>query len=152
MKRTPYTLFLLLFIVIGAMIGIGAYTFLYAKGYSYLTDNPDACANCHSMTPQFSGWIKSSHRSAAVCNDCHTPQNLFGKYYTKALNGFWHSFYFTTGWYPDNLEITQRNINVTENACMKCHQDIADMMKGTQAGEGKDLSCIRCHTSVGHLE
>jgi hypothetical protein len=29
------------------------------------------------------------HRAAAVCNDCHTPPGLLGKYTTKALNGFW---------------------------------------------------------------
>jgi cytochrome c nitrite reductase small subunit len=143
---------IILGITVGIFIGIGAYTFLYAKGYSYLTDNPDACANCHSMTPQFSGWIKSSHRSVAVCNDCHTPKGMISKYYTKASNGFWHSFYFTTGWYPDNIEITQRNIEITENACMKCHQDIVDMMKGSQNMEGERIPCIKCHTSVGHLE
>jgi hypothetical protein len=25
------------------------YTFVYAKGYSYLTNDPGACANCHIM-------------------------------------------------------------------------------------------------------
>jgi hypothetical protein len=30
----------------GLVIGVGGYTFLYAKGSSYLTNNPAACANC----------------------------------------------------------------------------------------------------------
>jgi cytochrome c nitrite reductase small subunit len=34
-------------VLIGAAVGLDGYTFLYAKGYSYLTDNPRACANCH---------------------------------------------------------------------------------------------------------
>ena len=33
--------------VIGVPAGIGCYTFVYAKGYSYLTNDPAACANCH---------------------------------------------------------------------------------------------------------
>ena len=96
-------------IVIGVLVGLGAglgaYTFVYAKGYSYLTNDPAACANCHVMESYYSGWLKGPHRAVAACNDCHTPHNFVGKYATKASNGFWHSFYFTTGAYPDNLEI-----------------------------------------------
>ena len=40
---------------------------------------------------------RASHHAVATCNDCHTPHNLVGKYVVKARNGFWHSFYFTTG-------------------------------------------------------
>ena len=103
---TPRTIqAILLGVVIGIAIGIGAYTFAYAKGWSYLTDNPAACANCHVMQEQFDGWLKSSHRAVATCNNCHTPANFIGKYGTKASNGFWHSFFFTTGGYEDNIQI-----------------------------------------------
>ena len=64
---------ILLGVVIGVAVGIGAYTFVYARGWSYLTDDPAACANCHVMREQFDGWLKSSHRAVATCNDCHTP-------------------------------------------------------------------------------
>ena len=111
-------------LLIGVAAGVGAYTFVYAKGYSYLTNDPAACANCHIMSQYYSGWLKGPHRKAAVCNDCHTPHNLIGKYTTKASNGFWHSFYFTSGWYPDNLEIKPRNVHVAEDACRYCHADI----------------------------
>ena len=40
------------------------------------------------MNEQYDGWIKSSHRSVAVCNDCHVPHNLIAKYATKGSNGF----------------------------------------------------------------
>ena len=85
-------------ILLGVAVGLGGYTFIYAKGYSYLTNNPAACANCHVMQQQYDAWMKSSHHSAATCNDCHTPHNIIGKYAVKANNGFWHSFYFTSGW------------------------------------------------------
>ena len=94
-------------ILLGVVIGLGAYTFIYAKGYSYLTSNPAACANCHVMQAQYDAWQKSSHHSVATCNDCHTPHNLIGKYAVKANHGFWHSFYFTSGNYPDTIEITK---------------------------------------------
>jgi len=101
------TLKLITAILIGVLVGVGGYAFVYAKGYSYLSNDPRACANCHVMTGQYDGWIKSSHHSAATCNDCHTPHNILGKYAVKANNGFFHSFYFTTGWYPDNVAITK---------------------------------------------
>ena len=108
--------FIVLAVLVGTAIGLGAYTFIYAKGYSYLSNDPAACANCHVMQPQYDAWVKSSHHSVAVCNDCHTSHNLIGKYAVKANNGFWHSFYFTSGNYPDNLEITKFDHKVAENA------------------------------------
>ena len=65
--------------LLGVTFGLGAYTFAYAKGWSYVTDNSAACANCHIMNEQYDGWTKSSHRSVAVCNDCHVPARLPGQ-------------------------------------------------------------------------
>lgn len=36
-------------VTLGLAVGVGAYTFVYARGYSYLTDNAEACVNCHIM-------------------------------------------------------------------------------------------------------
>jgi cytochrome c nitrite reductase small subunit len=135
---------------LGIAAAVGGYTFLYARGYSYLTNDPQACANCHVMQDHFGAWVKSSHRSAAVCNDCHTPPGFFPKYLTKAENGFRHSLAFTTGRFPEPVRITRRNRDVTERACRKCHGEIVAAIEGHDAG-GR-VSCIRCHSTVGHLE
>jgi cytochrome c nitrite reductase small subunit len=148
-KRTTLT-GIALGVTMGLALGVGAYTFIYAKGASYLTNDPKACTNCHVMEEQYDGWLKSSHRSVATCNDCHTPHNLIGKYSTKAQNGFWHSFYFTTGKYPDPIQITERNRKVTEAACRHCHADIVQTIEG-HGGKDDQTSCLRCHRSVGHL-
>jgi cytochrome c nitrite reductase small subunit len=137
-------------IAIGIAAGIGGYTFIYAKGYSYLTNKPAACANCHVMQEHYDGWVKSSHRAVATCNDCHTPPGFFAKYATKASNGFWHSFAFTSGRFPEPLRIKPHNREVTERACRKCHQEIVEAIEGLR-DDGNNLSCIRCHSSVGHL-
>ena len=89
-------LFAIAVLVLGAALGLGTYTFAYARGWAYMTNDPRACANCHVMNEQYDGWIKSSHRSVAVCNDCHVPHSFVAKYWTKATNGFRHSFHFTT--------------------------------------------------------
>ena len=137
-------------LALGVVVGIGGYTFTYAKGYSYLTNDPQACANCHVMREQFDGWVKSSHRSVAVCNDCHTPHDIVGKYTTKGLNGFWHSFYFTTGRFPEPIQINERDRAITEAACRDCHKDIVQAISPSHSATN-ELSCIRCHSSVGHL-
>ena len=134
---------------IGLAAGIGGYTFVYAKGSSYLTNDPGACANCHIMQEHFDAWTKSSHRAVAVCNDCHTPPGFLAKYMTKASNGFWHSFAFTSGRFPEPLRIKPHNREVTEKACRKCHENIVDAIEGPHQ-KALDLSCVRCHSSVGH--
>jgi cytochrome c nitrite reductase small subunit len=138
-------------VLFGIAAGLGGYTFVYARGSSYLTDDPAACANCHVMQEQYDGWIKSSHRSVAVCNDCHTPHAFLAKYYTKALNGYHHSRAFTSGEFHEPIQIKERNLDVTERACRGCHADIVQEID--HPGETLEpISCIRCHDSVGHLK
>lgn len=138
-------------ILIGLAAGISSFTFLYAKGGSYLTNDPAACANCHIMSDHYNGWVKSSHRSSATCNDCHTPPGLLAKYATKASNGFWHSYAFTTGRFADPIQIKPHNREVIEKACRKCHQEILEAIDGYSTGNER-ISCVGCHGSVGHLQ
>ena len=114
-----------------------------------LTNDPAACANCHVMSDQYAGWTKSSHRSVATCNDCHTPHSLVPKYVVKARNGFWHSFYFTSGRFPEPIQITPRNFKVTEQACRSCHEDIVLAIEGPH--DENETACTQCHRNVGHL-
>lgn len=137
-------------VAVGVACGIGAFTFIYAKGASYLTNDPKACANCHVMQDHYDAWMKSSHRAVAVCNDCHAPHNLLGKYWVKADNGFWHSFAFTTGQFPDPIRIKERNRRVTEKACLYCHQAIVEDIAAHSQIAGQKVSCVRCHVDVGH--
>jgi cytochrome c nitrite reductase small subunit len=147
----PSTVLLILGILLGVTLGIGTYTFLYAKGYSYMTNDPEACANCHVMNEQYDGWLKSSHRAVAVCNDCHTPSGFLPKYMTKAENGFRHSFAFTTGLFPEPIRITNHDREITNGACRKCHGDIVEAIEGPHP-ESQMLVCLDCHKSMGHLE
>ena len=149
MQRASVTL-VALAVTVGLAAGIGAYTFVYARGASYLTNDPAACANCHIMREQYDGWIASSHRAVAACNDCHTPHALLPKYATKALNGFWHSFAFTTGRFHEPIRINARNRAITESACRSCHADIVHAIDAVPKSGGA-LPCIQCHRSVGHL-
>ncbi len=137
-------------IPVGIALGIGAYTFIYAKGYSYLTHNPAACANCHVMNDYYNGWVKSSHKLIAGCNDCHTSAGLIPKYYSKAENGFWHSFAFTTGRFHDPIQIKPRNIEIVEKSCRQCHSEFVSAIDQIYHSKESRISCIKCHNTVGH--
>jgi len=137
-------------LALGVAAGAGAYTFGYARGASYLTNDPAACANCHVMGGYYDAWIKSPHRSVAVCNDCHTPHSLLPKYFTKASNGWHHSVAFTTGRFPDVLHIRPRNLKITEASCRHCHDAIVQAIDAAPEHTGGAISCVRCHASVGH--
>ena len=136
--------------LVGLAAGLGIYTFVYAKGGSYLTNDPAACANCHVMQEYYDGWLKSSHRAVAVCNDCHTPHALLPKYATKASNGYHHSFAFTSRRFPDVLRIKPHNLAITEHACRRCHADVVEAIDTPEATHGGEVSCVRCHAGVGH--
>lgn len=135
--------------LVGIALGIGAFTFVYARGAAYLTNDPAACVNCHVMREQYDGWMASSHRDVAGCNDCHTEHSLVPKYLTKALNGFNHSLAFTTGWFHEPIEIGARNRAITEGTCRHCHAALARGIEGDTPAA--PIACLRCHESVGHL-
>ena len=147
----------LLGLALGGATGLGVYTFVYARGLSYLSDDPAACANCHVMQPWLDAWMKSSHHAVATCNDCHTPASTVGKYYTKALNGYHHSLAFTLGDFPDVILVTPRNHLVAERSCARCHASLVEDVQAlsenpapTCSHQEPDQPCTRCHGSVGH--
>jgi cytochrome c nitrite reductase small subunit len=140
---------LVLSAAMGVAAGIGGFTFFYAKGSAYLHDDPAACVNCHVMNEQYDNWLRSSHRSVAVCNDCHTPEGFIPKYVTKARNGWHHSVAFTSGKFHEPIQISPHNRAITEARCRSCHQAVVQAIDARHQ-EGQELSCIRCHPSVGH--
>lgn len=147
--KIPLPLLLILVGILGAIFGLGSYTFIYARGFSYFSDDASACANCHIMREVYDAWNHGSHKAVAVCNDCHTPHDtLAAKYLVKAINGFRHSLAFTTGDFPEPIRITQLNRDVVQHNCISCHSSIVSMMGHTDGEEPTD--CLRCHSRVGH--
>lgn len=134
--------------VLGIIFGLGAYTFVYARGFSYFSDDPQACLNCHVMRDPFDGLQHSSHRSVAVCNDCHTPHTFPEKWLIKGLNGWNHSVAFTTGNFPDPIRIKELNARVAQQNCVECHQTLVSQIHRPEPGQ--ELFCVSCHGNVGH--
>jgi cytochrome c nitrite reductase small subunit len=135
--------------LVGLLGGVGAYTFYYAQGFSYLSNNPEVCINCHIMRDQYDGWLKAGHHAHATCNDCHLPHGLAGKYLAKAENGFRHSKAFTFQDFPEPIRIRPGNARILNENCRDCH---ARLVRGITAHvtDTRELDCVRCHDSVGH--
>lgn len=136
--------------LLGVGLGLGTYTFQFAKGLSYLSNDPNQCANCHIMREQLDSWQRSSHHGHAVCNDCHTPHSLIPKLITKADNGWNHSLKFTLQTFADPIRIRPINAEKLQENCLRCHQDFVSDVRASLPHAGGDINCVRCHANVGH--
>src|SRR5947209_7159992 len=125
---------LVLCVLLGIVLGAGAFTVHYAEGLSYLSNDPKACVNCHIMRDQYDGWQKASHHAVATCNDCHVPHALIPKYLVKAENGFWHSKGFTLQDFPEPIRIRPVSSNILQTNCVYCHHDLVDNILGHDSG------------------
>ena len=134
--------------LLGALAGLSAFTLHYARGASYLSNSPEACANCHVMREQYEAWQRSSHGRVAVCNDCHSPHTIPEKLFVKGINGLRHSVAFTLGNFDEPIRITSFNARVVQANCEDCHRTMISQMTGRHADEA--LPCASCHAGVGH--
>ncbi|MBX3001006.1 MAG: cytochrome c nitrite reductase small subunit [Caldilineaceae bacterium] len=134
--------------LLGILFGLGTYTFNYAQGLSYFSNDPQACVNCHVMRDQFESWNHSSHKSFAACNDCHTPHAFPDKWIVKGINGWNHSLAFTTGNFPDPIQIRDFNQRIALDNCTQCHEPLLTQIHQSDLGE--PASCLNCHGNVGH--
>ncbi|NMB74719.1 MAG: cytochrome c nitrite reductase small subunit [Myxococcales bacterium] len=145
----------------GVLAGLGAFTFGYAEGFSYLYDDPAACANCHIMRGHFDSWRKGPHHAVAGCGDCHLPAGFFAKYLAKARNGYHHAMGFTfqsprpdlpgeRKVFDEPIRIKPFNHSVLQQNCLRCHADLVqEMVRGATSADDAVL-CTQCHRAVGH--
>lgn len=136
--------------LLGLLAGIGGYTFLYAEGLSYMSDDPKVCVNCHIMQPQFDSWQKASHHAVATCVDCHLPHDFIGKYYAKAENGYHHSLAFTLQDFHEPIMIKPKNSRILQDNCLYCHAALVHEQVARAADASGEVQCVHCHRSVGH--
>jgi cytochrome c nitrite reductase small subunit len=135
--------------LLGLLAGIGGFTFLYAEGLSYMSDDARVCVNCHIMQPQYDSWQKSSHHAVATCVACHLPHGLIAKYVSKAENGYHHSKAFTLQNFHEPIVITPKASRILQNNCLACHAGLVheQVVRADTSGE---VQCVHCHRSVGH--
>jgi len=130
----------------GVALGLGLVLVRIANATSYLSDDPQACINCHVMTDAYASWQRGSHGRVAVCIDCHVPHSsLVAKYAYKAQDGLKHSYVFTMRKEPQVLGLSARAVPVVQANCTHCHSHQV-MMIGVAAGLQRH--CWDCHQGI----
>jgi len=143
-------------VIMGIFVGIGLLILRASNAHSYLSDDPKTCINCHVMYTQYASWTHSSHREVATCNDCHVPQdNVFRKYYFKAMDGMRHATIFTARAEPQVIQIKQAGANAVQENCIRCHYELVSMVRSIQVtadnhDEGEGARCWDCHRETPH--
>ncbi|MBK8480194.1 MAG: cytochrome c nitrite reductase small subunit [Proteobacteria bacterium] len=145
----------------GALGGIGGFTFRYAEGLSYLSNDSRACTNCHIMNEQFEAWRKGPHHAVASCNDCHVPPEFFAKYLAKGRNGYHHSMGFTLQAaapadpgartvFEEPIRIKPTNSQILQDNCLRCHGELVHQLVRGSTSAKSAVRCVHCHRAVGH--
>ncbi len=140
-------------------ISLFAYTVYASNMLSYLSSDPKACINCHTMHSAYATWERSSHKDVAKCVDCHLPvDNVVNKYKAKAIDGWNHSVAFTMNTYKNNIQIGEDGANRVQANCVRCHSNLNNTLMenssnyhnmNTQNLENT-RKCWECHKHVPH--
>lgn len=143
-------------VLLGIFFGLSSYAFYISRAWSYLSDSPETCINCHVMNPQFNDWAHSSHRNVATCNDCHVPHdNVFHKYAFKAQDGLRHATIFTFRAEPQVIYIREAGREAVQQNCIRCHERTTGMefLGSVLPGYKNHLQerqCLSCHRETPH--
>ena len=146
---------------LSVMVAVGMFAYLVhaSKMFSYMSEDPKVCINCHTMNTEYATWQHSSHRERATCIECHLPQEPFvDKILAKSRDGFKHSYAMTFGTYKG------RNIRISDSArqriqanCIYCHDEMVSQMIDNSklymtaaSKEQFDRKCWSCHRTVPH--
>lgn len=150
MARKLSKRWIILAVLVGVLAGVGGFTFRYAEGFSYMSNDPKVCVNCHIMNDQYESWQKGPHHAAATCNDCHVPPQIPGKFIAKASNGYHHSKGFTFQDFHEPIMIKPGNSQILQDNCLRCHGDfVHDIVPGSTT-DPNAVRCVHCHRGVGH--
>ncbi|MBF0360329.1 MAG: cytochrome c nitrite reductase small subunit [Oligoflexia bacterium] len=110
---------------LGVLVGVITFLVHISNFFSYLSNDPKTCMNCHIMGPEYATWNHSSHREVATCNDCHVPHDNFVKKWTfKAMDGLRHATVFTLRGEPDAIIIKEAGVRAVQSNCQRCHSPL----------------------------
>ncbi|MCL2457439.1 MAG: cytochrome c nitrite reductase small subunit [Desulfobulbus sp.] len=147
--------------ILAVIVTLGVFVNLVqeSKMLSYLSSDPSACVNCHTMTTHYATWEHSSHRNRATCVDCHLPRDSFvNKMLAKTRDGYNHSLAMTFKTYGSNLRISSDAAKRIQNNCIACHQMTVSQMLTNSTLYEKEADntvqmgrrCWECHRALPH--
>ena len=135
------------------------------------TDQPKFCAGCHTITPSYESWAKSSHRDV-TCVACHVEPGFEGWLSDKLWAGAKDASIYVFGTPTD---VHNLKAKVDSVVCLSCHRhilrvsetaprdlpspvkEVGLVMYHRQHMEafkvrGQEEGCTTCHSGVVHDE
>ncbi|MCX2682501.1 cytochrome c nitrite reductase small subunit [Campylobacter sp. MIT 21-1685] len=159
-EKKNFDFFSIFLILLFVFFATGFYTFYNAKGTSYLSNASESCNNCHIMNQVYNDYLAAPHSKKvageprATCSDCHLPHSFIDKWVAKTESGLGHAYAFTfkLDELPTNLSANEKSKQMVQENCIRCHSEFAAVAinASTNPHNDKSLSCVSCHSSVGH--
>jgi len=95
-------------------------------------------------------WLKSGHRHAATCVECHLPHQGLAKWMAKAEHGFRHSAAFTLQNFKEPIEITAPDRRIVLENCVRCHAAFVHDVLASAPPHRREIDCLHGHAGAGH--
>ena len=134
-----------------------------------LTNHPEFCASCHTITPSYDTWKVSTHKDV-TCVACHVRPGLEGWLHDKAWSGTKDVAIYLFGTPTDAHNLESK---VDSDVCMSCHhailrisevaprdlpppvKDVGLVMSHRRHMEafgkrGQGEGCMTCHSRIVH--
>ena len=133
-------------VVFGLLAGLGVYTFVYAKGGSYLDQRPGGVRQLprHARAVRRLAEVAATTRSRPATTATRRTASSASTA-TKARNGFWHSYAFTTGASTSRILITAAQPRGHRGGVPVVPRDMVDAIDARPRTAGEAISCVRCH-------
>lgn len=101
----------------GFNVIVGGY---FSQATIHYMDSPNFCGTtCHSMTPEYTAYLESSHRNIA-CTDCHIGSGREAYLHAK-LNGLRQVYLTATGTVQRPIPTPLHNLRPAREICETCH-------------------------------
>lgn len=134
--------------VLVLLVAVWAFVMFGPPRYSEVVSQPEFCARCHEMDPQYTRFITGTHGELESCNDCHLPNRTFaGHWFWDSVVGARDLILHTVGAIPeqDEMEATNQSRGWIQENCSDCHVDDVDEHHGEE-----EEFCWDCHDDVSH--
>ena len=146
----------------GMLVGVAGFTFDYAEGLSYLSNEPKACVNCHIMNDQFDSWRKGPHHAVghlqrlppAGAPSREVPRQ--GAQRLPPLDGLHlpaiaaRAIRTQKLFFHEPIRIKPSNSQILQDNCLRCHGDLVhEVVRGSTWADDA-IRCVHCHRGVGH--